>query len=136
MFRELRSFIYRGNVVDLAVAVIMGTAFGAVVTSFVNDVVMQVIAGVLGEPDFSDLVLRVSGGEVRYGAFLTALVNFVLIATVLFFVVRAITRMQRPRHAPPPEPPKDRECPFCISMIPMHARRCPACTSEVEPSPA
>lgn len=133
MLKEFKAFVYRGNVVDLAVAVILGAAFGAVISSLVDDVVMQLIAGLVGQPDFSELVFRVGDGVIRYGAFLTAAVNFLLIATVLFFVVRAINRAQRPRHAPPPEPPKDRECPFCISTIPVTASRCPACTSEVEP---
>ena len=133
MLREFRAFIHRGNVVDLAVAVMIGTAFGAVITSLVNDVVMQLVAAITGDPDFSKLVFTVNGSEVRYGAFLNAVTSFLLIATALFFVVRTMNRAMRQRRTPPPEPPKERECPFCISTIPINATRCPACTSEVEP---
>ena len=105
MIREFKEFINRGNVVDLAVAVVLGTAFGAVVTSFVNDVLMQIIAAIVGEPDFSALTIDIGDGVIYYGNFLTALVSFLLIAWAVFLVVKAINTMQnlRARGATPAE---------------------------------
>lgn len=94
MIKEFREFITRGNVVDLAVAVIIGGAFGLVVTSFTNDVLMQFISAVVGEPDFSDLSFELSGTPIYYGAFLTAVVNFAIIGAALFLVVKAINSVQ------------------------------------------
>jgi large conductance mechanosensitive channel len=96
LIREFREFINRGNVVDLAVAVVVGTAFGAVVTSFVDDVLMQVIAALGGQPDFSALVIDVGDGEIRYGAFLTAVLSFLIIAFAVFLLVKAVNRLRRP----------------------------------------
>ena len=95
MIQEFRDFINRGNVVDLAVAVVLGAAFGLVVTSFVDDVLMQIVAAVVGQPDFSSLELDLGDSVVRYGAFLTTVVNFVIIALAVFVVVKAINAMQR-----------------------------------------
>lgn len=105
MVSEFKEFINRGNVVDLAVAVVLGAAFGAVVTSFVDNVLMQVIAAVGGEPDFSSLVIDIGDGQIRYGAFLTAVVSFLIIAWAVFLVVKAINKMQtmRMRGATPVE---------------------------------
>jgi large conductance mechanosensitive channel len=94
VIKEFREFISRGNVVDLAVAVVIGGAFGLVVTSFTNDILMQIIAAVVGEPDFSALTFTVNDSVIRYGAFLTALVNFLIIAFALFLVVKAINAAQ------------------------------------------
>ncbi|MCC7076970.1 MAG: large conductance mechanosensitive channel protein MscL [Acidimicrobiia bacterium] len=94
MLKEFRDFINRGNVVDLAVAVVVGAAFGAVVTSFTNDILMQVIAVFGGTPDFSDLVLTVGDTPIRYGAFLTALISFLIIAFAVFLVVKALNAAQ------------------------------------------
>ena len=129
MLKEFKAFAVRGNVVDLAVGIVIGAAFGAVVNSFVSDVVMNLIAGIFGEPDFSDLVFGVGDGVVRYGAFLTAVVNFFLVALALFFVVKTINRLRGTQR----EKPTMRECPFCRTSIPRAASRCAACTSEVEP---
>ena len=100
MLQDLRKFLLRGNVIDLAVAVIIGIAFGAVVLSLVNNVIMPVIGAVFGKPNFNDLTLKIGDGVVEYGRFITAVVNFVIIATVLFFIVRAadrlFTREQKP----------------------------------------
>lgn len=96
MIKEFREFINRGNVVDLAVAVIIGASFGLVVTSFTNDVLMQFVSAIVGEPDFSDLSFELSGTPIYYGAFLTALVNFLIIAFALFLVVKAINAVQDP----------------------------------------
>ncbi len=132
IIKEFREFALKGNLVDLAVAFILGLAFAAVVGSLVNDVVMNLIAAIVGEPDFSDLVFTLNDARIGYGAFLTALVNFVLIAFVLFLFVKAVNRLQR-RHE---TPPTERNCPFCLTSIPKEARRCSACTSEVEPAAA
>ncbi len=96
MWREFREFIARGNVLSLAVGLLMGVAFGAVVSSFTNDVLMQLIAAVGAKPDFSALSFDVNGTPIRYGAFLTALLSFVIIALALFFVVKGINALQRP----------------------------------------
>lgn len=131
MLKEFKSFALRGNVLDLAVGFIMGAAFNAVVSSLVEDVMMNVIATIVGKPDFSEL----RAGAVRYGSFLTALVNFLLVALALFLMVKVINRVMRPKGAAP-EPPTIRECPYCMSAIPLKATRCSACTSEVKPPPA
>jgi large conductance mechanosensitive channel len=125
MIREFREFAMRGNLLDLAVAVILGLAFGAVVLSFVDDVLMQVIAGIFGQPDFSSLTFEVGEGVVRYGAFLNAIINFVLVALALFLVIRAYNRLIL-RGAP-----GTKACPYCVSQIPVNATRCPNCTSDV-----
>lgn len=96
MIKEFRDFINRGNVLDLAVAVVMGTAFGAVVTSFVDDILMQVIAVIGGEPDFSALTIDIGDGHIRYGAFLTAVISFLLIAVGVFLLVKFVNRLRRP----------------------------------------
>lgn len=105
MLKGFKDFIMRGNVVDLAVAVVIGAAFGAVITSFVDDILMQLIAAVGGQPDFSTLVIDAGDGEIRYGAFLTAVVSFLIIAWAVFLVVKALNRMQsmRMRGATPVE---------------------------------
>jgi large conductance mechanosensitive channel len=95
VLKEFREFINRGNVIDLAVAVVLGAAFGAVVTSFVDDILMQIIAAIGGQPDFSGLVIDAGDGEIRYGAFLTAVISFVLIGFGVFLVVKAINEMKR-----------------------------------------
>jgi large conductance mechanosensitive channel len=99
MLQDLKKFLLRGNVVDLAVAVIIGIAFGLVVASFVDDVLMQLIGAIFGEPDFSDLTFSVGDGVIRYGQFINAVINFVIIGTALFFVVRLIELLQRRRDA-------------------------------------
>jgi large conductance mechanosensitive channel len=107
--KEFKEFINRGNVVDLAVAVVIGIAFGAVIQSFVDDVVMQVVAALGGQPDFSSLTIHIGDGAIRYGAFVTALITFVIIAFAVFLVVKAINEMQRRRARG--ETPADEEPP-------------------------
>ena len=97
MIREFKDFINRGNVVDLAVAVVIGTAFGVVVVSFVDDILMQVVAAIFGEPDFSSLTFDLGDAVIRYGNFLNALISFVLIAFAVFLVVKAINKAQGPK---------------------------------------
>ena len=132
MLKEFKEFALRGNVLDLAVAVILGIAFGAVINSFVNDILMNLIAALIGRPDFNSLTFSVGDGLVRYGAFLTAVVNFLLVAFALFLVIKAITRATTTRR-PAEDGPTVRECPFCLSNIPTAASRCSHCTSEVQP---
>ena len=128
MLTEFKKFALRGNVVELAVAVILGLAFNAVVQSLVDDVLMNIIAAAVGKPDFSDLTFRIGDAVIRYGDFLTAVVNFILIAFALFLVVKALNRMMGARE----EPPKMAECPFCKTSIPVTATKCPACTSQLQ----
>jgi large conductance mechanosensitive channel len=97
MLKEFKEFIMRGNVIDLAVAVIIGAAFTAVVNSFANDILMQIVAAVFGKPDFSDLTFELGDAVIRYGAFITVLINFLIVAFVIFLVVKAINRLQNLR---------------------------------------
>jgi large conductance mechanosensitive channel len=129
---EFKAFAFRGNLLDLAVAVILGLAFNAVIQALVDGVLLQVIAAFLGRPNFSALAFTLNGTPIRYGVFLTALVSFFVIALVLFFVVRAVNRMKHPQGAPA-EPPRTRECPYCFTAIALEATRCAACTSKVDP---
>jgi large conductance mechanosensitive channel len=132
MFKEFKAFALRGNVVDLAIGVMIGVAFNAMVTSLVNDVLMNFVAAVFGEPNFNALRADLGRGIIRYGAFLTSVVNFVIVALTLFFVVKAINRLVK-RKGADPEPPSTHPCPFCMINIPVKATRCSGCTSEVEP---
>ncbi|WP_205712144.1 large conductance mechanosensitive channel protein MscL [Euzebya rosea] len=130
---EFKEFALRGNVVDLAVGVVIGAAFNAVVQSFANDVLLNLVAAVFGKPDFSELVWVVNGAEVGYGALLTAIVNLVLVALGVFLVVRLLNRLRRPADPGVPEPPTTRTCPYCVTVLPREATRCSACTSQLEP---
>ncbi|HSJ88663.1 MAG TPA: large conductance mechanosensitive channel protein MscL [Anaerolineales bacterium] len=129
MLKEFKEFVMRGNVIDLAVAVIIGVAFGAIVTSLVNDILMPLIGLVLGGIDFSALAFQVGDAVIKYGAFIQAVINFLIIAFVVFLIVRAINRLKGP--APAPAAPTTKECPRCFTMIPLKATRCPNCTSEL-----
>jgi large conductance mechanosensitive channel len=132
LFKEFRAFILRGNVVDLAVAFVLGAAFTAVVTALVRDLLTPVIAAIFGKPNFGDLSFTIHGSEFFYGDFLNALLTFVLIAAaVFFFVVKPVNfLMARLRTGPDVESPT-RGCPECLSQIPVGASRCAFCTSEV-----
>jgi len=107
MWKEFRDFIARGNVVDLAVAVILGTAFGAIVTSLVDDIIMPLIGILLGGVDLTELMVRVGSAEVMYGRFIQALVNFLIIAFAVFLIVRAVNKFRKPAPEAPPAPPED-----------------------------
>jgi len=133
---EFRQFIVRGNLVDLAVAVVLGVAFGAVVTSLVEDLITPLLAAVFGEPDFSGLSFTINDSEFRYGSFINALFSFVLIATVVFFFVVKPVNSLMDRMRTEPAEPGTRKCPECLSEIPSEARRCAHCTASVEPEAA
>lgn len=132
MIREFRDFLLRGNVIDLAVAVVIGAAFGAVVTSFVADVLTPLL-GLVGVPDFAELTLTVGEASINYGLFLNALISFVLIAAaIFFFVIKPMNALAARRAAKEPgEVPTSKPCPFCATDIPIGATRCPNCTSQL-----
>jgi len=129
--KGFKQFLLRGNVVDLAVAVVVGAAFGAVVSAFVKDLLTPLIAAIVGKPDFSALTFEVNGSRFLYGEFINAAVSFLLVSVaVYFFVVLPInTLIQRYRKAPAPADPTTRKCPECLSEIPLAARRCAFCTA-------
>lgn len=127
MIREFKEFALKGNLLELAVAFVLGVAFAAVVTSLVDDVIMNLVAAVVGKPDFSDLTFSIGDGVVRYGSFLTALVTFLIIAFVLFLIVRAAQRLK-------PAKVTERDCPHCLSSIPVGAGACAFCTRDVQPA--
>jgi large conductance mechanosensitive channel len=144
MIKEFREFAARGNVIDLAVAVIIGAAFGKVVTSVVDDLVMPPIGMLLGRVDFSNLFVALNGGTyaslaeaktagaptLNYGLFLNTCFQFVIIAFAVFLLVKQVNRFKQP----PPADPNTRDCPFCVTKVPTNATRCPACTSELRPA--
>ena len=138
MLREFRAFVLRGNMVDLAVAVVIGTAFTAVVNALVADIITPLIAAVGGEPDFGRLAFTINGSRFAYGDFLNALLTFLLVATVVFFlVVKPVNALMAALSPEQPEPEAPtRPCPECLSQIPRAATRCAFCTTEVEPAPA
>lgn len=132
MFKEFRDFLMRGNVVDLAVAVVIGIAFGAVVNSFVVDILTPLL-GLLGVPDFSTLTITAGEATITYGVFLNTLIAFVLVAAaIFFFVVKPMNAMAaRKAASEPAAAPTTKACPFCATDIPLSATRCPHCTSQL-----
>jgi large conductance mechanosensitive channel len=152
MLKDFKAFILRGNVVDLAVGIIIGVAFGAIVASFVNDILMPPIGLGLGNIDFANMMVVLKEGAtpgpyasleaakaagattLNYGIFINTVINFLIVAAVVFFfVVRPIARMYaRRKAAEPPPPVTTRECPYCYTAIPLKATRCPNCTSELK----
>jgi large conductance mechanosensitive channel len=133
MLKGFRDFILRGNVVDLAVAVILGAAFNAIVTSFTKDVLGQLIAAVVGKTDFSGVVLTLLGTDIRIGNFLTATVQFLIVAFVVYFgVVLPLNHLMARLQKPAPEAPSTtKTCPECLSEIPLAAKRCAHCAQPV-----
>ncbi|HTE17684.1 MAG TPA: large conductance mechanosensitive channel protein MscL [Armatimonadota bacterium] len=128
---DFKQFILRGNVVDLAVGVVIGAAFGSVVTAFVTDILTPIIA-IPGKVDFGDLSFTVGGGVIKYGHFLNTLVSFLLVsAAVFFFVVRPVNWLMALRKTEAPVDATTRDCPYCVSSIPVKATRCAFCTSEL-----
>ncbi|HKK13049.1 MAG TPA: large-conductance mechanosensitive channel protein MscL [Gammaproteobacteria bacterium] len=148
MLKEFREFAMRGNVVDMAVGIIIGAAFGALVKSLVNDLLMPPIGLLVGNVDFAELFLVLKQGTpagpyataaealksgavtINYGVFINSVVSFVIVAFAVFLLVRAINRMRRQQEAPAPEP-TTKDCPFCFTGIPLKATRCPHCTSDL-----
>ncbi len=130
MLKGFRDFILRGNVVELAVAVLIGTAFGAVVTSFTKDILMQLIAAIVKTPDFSGLAFSLHGTLIKYGSFLNAIINFLIVASMIyFFVVLPLKYLMAKANAP--VAPTTKTCTECLSEIPLPARRCKFCTQPV-----
>lgn len=128
MLKEFRDFALRGNVMDLAVAVIIGGAFGKIIASLVNDVLMPLIGLLLGGLDFSTLAFQVKDASVNYGLFIQSIVDFTIVAFVIFMIVRTMNRMKKTE---PAAAPTTKECPYCISTISINAKRCPHCTSQL-----
>lgn len=142
MFKEFKEFAMRGSMVDLAVGIIVGAAFGKIVTSLVNDIIMPPIGLLLGKVDFSNLFINLSDTDyttlaeakaagaatINYGLFLNTVIDFIIVAFVIFLVIRQINRLKR---QPEPAAPDTKECPYCITVIPVKATRCPHCTAEI-----
>ncbi len=145
MFKEFKEFAVKGNVVDLAVGIIIGGAFGKIVSSFVSDILMPPIGFVIGNMDFTNCFISLSGKSfatlqeakaagaptLNYGIFFSSVLDFVIVAFAIFLMIKQINRLKR-EEAPNPEAPTTKECPFCFSMIPIKAIRCPQCTSELK----
>jgi large conductance mechanosensitive channel len=130
MFKEFREFAMRGNVLDLAVGVIIGGAFGKIVGSLVNDILMPVIGVLIGKVNFSELSFAIGAAVIKWGAFVQSIIDFLIIAFVIFLIIKGANAT---RKAPPPADPTTQECPFCFSAISIKAKRCPNCTSEIKP---
>ena len=145
MFKEFKAFAMRGNVLDMAVGIIIGAAFGRIISSFVADIIMPPIGRLVGNVDFSGLFVNISGtsyptlaaakaagaATINYGIFLNTVLDFLIVALVIFMLVRQVNRWSKPA---PAAAPTTKECPYCVSTIPLKATRCPNCTSEVRTS--
>jgi large conductance mechanosensitive channel len=146
MLKEFKAFALRGNVIDLAIGVIIGGAFGKIVSSFVNDIIMPPIGLLLGGVNFADKFVALDGKiyeslakaqevgapTLNYGMFINTIIDFIIIALVIFFVVKQINKMAtKPAPAPAPAAPTTKDCPYCFTAIPIKATRCPHCTSEL-----
>jgi large conductance mechanosensitive channel len=145
MLKEFRDFSIRGNVIDLAIGIIIGTAFGRIVTSLVSDIIMPPLGVLLGKVDFSNLYINLSGqtyasladaktagaATINYGLFINNIIDFIIVAFVIFLLVRGINHMKK-APAPAPAVPTTKECTFCYTQIPIKATRCPNCTSELK----
>jgi len=142
---EFKEFTMRGNVLDMAVGIIIGAAFGKIVSSLVNDVIMPPIGLLLGGVDFSNLFMTISGDvfptlaeaqaagavTINYGVFINNIIDFIIVAFAIFLVIRQVNRMKRKEEAAPTPAPNTKECPFCQTAIPIKATRCPNCTSQL-----
>jgi large conductance mechanosensitive channel len=132
---EFKEFLLRGKVVDLAVAVVIGGAFGAVVTSLVQNLITPLIAAIGGQPDFSEITFSINGSEFGIGLFINALIAFLIIAAVIFFfVVKPVNLLMQRAKTEDPADPTDRKCPACLSDVPIAATRCAFCTSDLPPA--
>jgi large conductance mechanosensitive channel len=132
MLTEFKQFLLRGNVVDLAVGVVVGAAFGTLVTALVKDLLTPLIAAVAKVPDFSGLAFTLNGSTFAYGDLVNALISFLLVATaVFFFVVKPMNVLVRRTHKGPPADPTTKKCPECLTEVPIAAKRCSACTQTI-----
>jgi len=130
--KDFKQFILRGNLVDLAVAVVLGTAFAALIAAFVADIITPLIAAIGGNQDFSSLAFTINGSRFAYGSFINALLTFLIVALVLFFfVIKPVNALMNRRRTEPDVEATTRDCPECLSQIPVGARRCAFCTAEV-----
>jgi len=143
MFKEFKEFAMKGSMVDLAVGIVIGAAFGKIITSLVSDVIMPPIGLLLGEVDFSSLFIDLSGkgyatlaeakaagaATINYGLFLNTVIDFIIVAFVIFLIIKQINRMKREEA---PAPPDTKDCPYCYTGIPLKATRCPNCTAEIK----
>jgi large conductance mechanosensitive channel len=128
MLKEFRDFAVKGSALDMAIGIVIGAAFGKIVTSLVNDILMPPLGLILGRIDFSGLALHLNDKTaIRYGVFINTLVDFVIVAFAIFLVIQQINRLR----AAPPADPTTKDCPKCCTGIPLHATRCPHCTSEI-----
>lgn len=148
MWKEFKEFVMRGNVIDLAVGIIIGAAFNTVVKSLVDDIVMPPIGLLLAGIDFANLFIDLSGegyetlaaaqeagaATINYGIFINNVLNFIIVALVIFLIVTWVNRARRQKEEEPPAEPTTKECPICFTVIPIKARRCPNCTSQLEES--
>lgn len=132
MIKEFKEFVMRGNVLDLAVAVIIGGAFGKIVGSLVNDILMPLIGLVLGGISFADLTFNVREVVVQWGSFVQAIIDFLIIALVIFLIVKVVNATKKKENTATPQEPTNKDCPYCISAIAIEATRCPHCTSELK----
>lgn len=128
---EFKAFALKGNVMDLAVGVIIGGAFQAIVTSLVGDIITPII-GIFASTDFSNLIATINGSEVKYGAFITAIINFIIMAFIIFCIVKALNKLAERKKKEEANEPTEKTCPFCQSTISIKATRCPHCTSAIE----
>jgi large conductance mechanosensitive channel len=131
MIKEFKAFIMRGNVMDLAVAVIIGGAFGKIVSSFVNDIIMPLIGLIIGGIDFTGLTFTIGKANVTYGNFINNILDFIIIALVIFLMIKGIDNLKK-KPAPVVAEPVTKECPYCFTSISIKATRCPNCTSELK----
>jgi large conductance mechanosensitive channel len=142
MFKEFKEFAMKGNVLDMAVGIIIGAAFGKIITSLVSDILMPPLGRLLGKVDFSSLFINISGqsyatlaeaqkanaATVNYGLFINSIINFIIVTFAIFLLVKQVNRLKK---APAPAAPSTKDCPFCASAIPLPAKRCPHCTSQL-----
>ena len=145
MMKAFKEFVVRGNVLDMAVGIVIGAAFGKIVSSFVDDILMPPIGLLLGKVDFTNLFINLSDKPlaslaeakaagapvIKYGVFINTVLDFLIVAFVIFLVVKQVNALKRQEEAAPPPAPATKECPFCASTIALKAKRCPQCTSEI-----
>jgi len=132
MVKEFKTFIMRGSVMDLAVGVIIGGAFGKIISSLVSDILMPVIGLILGGVDFTGLAFTLGKATVTYGNFINAVIDFLIIALVIFLMVKGLNALQKKPAPAPAAAPTTKDCPFCFTTIPIQATRCPHCTSDLK----